>query len=100
MVGLSFGGPAPGRPKRPVLPLGGDAKGVLGLSFGDDELNAGFGEQGVGNGAGGSASVNSVSTCSSRPSSTIAGRLNLLWSAASHTSRECRVIACATFTSR
>ena len=36
----------------------------------------------------------------SRASSTMAGRLNLLWSAASHTSRECSMMVCATLTSR
>ena len=50
--------------------------------------------------AGGVASVNSVSIWLSRASSTIAGRLNLLWSLASHTSRECSMIARATVTSR
>ena len=39
-------------------------------------------------------------SASRRASSTIAGRLNLLWSAASQTSRECSMIARATFTSR
>ena len=37
--------------------------------------------------------LNSISTWSKRASSTIAGRLNLLWSAATQTSRECSRIA-------
>ena len=54
----------------------------------------------AGLGAGGAESVKSMSISSSRASCTIAGRLNLLWSAATQTWRECPMMALATLTSR
>jgi hypothetical protein len=64
-----------------------------------DALHARLAEQ-LGKGHGGATSVKRRSISSRRASSTIAGRPNLLWSAASQTSRECSMIARATFTSR
>src|SRR5690606_5982946 len=46
------------------------------------------------------ASVNSTSTWDRWASWTMARRENLEWSATSHTSRDCSMIACAAFTSR
>ena len=54
----------------------------------------------AGKGSGGAWSVNSRSICDSRASSTMAGRLNLLLSAASQTSLACAMMVCATLTSR
>jgi hypothetical protein len=64
-----------------------------------DAVDARVGEQLL-KGRGGAASVNRRIDPWRRASSTIAGRPNLLWSAVSQTSRECSMIARATFTSR
>ncbi len=63
------------------------------------EFHPGVAQQGR-KGIGGRASVKSRSICARVATCTMAGRSNLLWSVASHTSRAWAMMVCATFTSR